>query len=208
VGVVSTVRSTSLELEPTPAIYVPYHQNAWPTMSAVIRTAGDPVRFASLVRGEVVALDRNQPVYNVRSLDQVLARAVAARRFQTLLLGAFAVAALALAVIGVYGLLAYAVAQRTREFGIRVALGAQRRDVVAFILWRALTLMGAGLVIGGTGALAGSWLLTTILFEVSPWDPTVFVGSMVILTIAGLLASYLPARRATMVNPVVALRCE
>ena len=144
-------------------MYVPYYQNAWPTMSVVVRTAGDPARFAGLVRSEVLAVDRNQPVYNVRSLDQVLARGVAARRFQTLLLGAFAVAALALAVIGVYGLLAYAVARRTREFGIRVALGAQRRDVVAFVMRQALLLLGVGLTIGGVGALAGSRLLTTIL---------------------------------------------
>ena len=208
VGVVSTVRSASLELEPAPAMYVPYYQNAWPTMSVVVRTAGDPARFAGLVRSEVLAVDRNQPVYNVRSLDQVLARGVAARRFQTLLLGAFAVATLALAVIGVYGLLAYAVARRTREFGIRVALGAQRRDVVAFVMRRALMLMGVGLAIGGACALTGTRLLTTILFDVNPWDPMIFVGSMAILTIAGLLASYLPARRATMVNPVVALRCD
>ena len=208
VGVASAVRSTSLELEPTPAIYVPYDQNVWPTMSVVVRTVGDPVRFASLVRGEVLALDRNQPVYNVRSLDQVLARAVAARRFQTLLLAVFAVAALALAVIGVYGVLAYAVARRTREFGIRIALGAQRRVVVAFVMRRALLLMSVGLVIGATSALAGNRLLTTILFDVSPWDPMIFAGSTTILTAAGLLASYLPARRATMVNPIVALRCD
>src|SRR2546427_5431146 len=181
VGVVSTVRSASLELERAPAIYVPYYQNAWPTMSVVVRTAGDPARFASLVRSEVLAVNRNQPVYNVRSLNQVLARGVAARRFQTLLLGAFAVAALALAVIGVYGLLEYAVARRTREFGIRGALGAQRRDVVAFVMRRALMLMGVGLVIGGACALAGTRLLTTILFEVSPWDPMIFVGSMATL---------------------------
>ena len=208
VGVVARVRAASLELEPRPTIYVPSDQNAWPTMAAVVRTAGDPERLAGAVRAEVLALDPGQPVYNVRSLDQVLARGLAFRRFQTTLLGGFAVAAVGLAVIGVYGLLAFAVAQRTRELGIRVALGAQARDVVTFIIRHALALIGAGVLIGGAGALAASRLLTSILFGVSPWDPMVFVGSTVLLTIAGLVASYLPVRRATSVSPVVALRCD
>jgi putative ABC transport system permease protein len=144
----------------------------------------------------------------VRTLDEVLARAIASRRFQTLLLAGFALTALALAGLSVYGLLAYAVAQRTREFGIRVALGAQRRDVLIFVIRQAVTSIGVGLIIGATAAPVGGRLLTSLLFEVSPWDPAVFAGAVVFLTIAGLLASYLPARRATTVNPVVALRCE
>jgi putative ABC transport system permease protein len=208
VGIAAAVRTTSLESTPRPAIYVPYYQTAWPTMSAVVRTAGEPARLAAAVRGEVLALDRSQPVYNVRTLEEVLSRTLASRRFQTMLLAGFAVAALALAVIGVYGVLAYAVAQRTRELGIRIALGARRRDVLAHVIRQAATLIGAGLLIGAAGALAGSRLLASLLFEVSPWDPAVFAGSVSLLAIAGLLASWAPARRATTVNPIVALRFD
>jgi len=208
VGVVSSVRSAGLEMQPRPTLYVPYYQNPWPTMSLVARTVSEPALLAGAVRGEIRALDRDQPVYNLRSLEQVLARALASRRFQTILLGGFAAAAVVLAVIGVYGLLAYAVAQRTRELGIRVALGAPRSHVLAVILRQAFRLIGAGLLIGGTAAMVSSRLLRNILFDVSPWDPVTFVGSALLLTIAGLVASYLPARRAANVDPLRALRGE
>ncbi|MEJ7809333.1 MAG: ABC transporter permease [Gemmatimonadaceae bacterium] len=208
VGVVSSVRAASVEQSPEPTIYVPHAQNPWPTMSLVIHTATNPARFAGTVRAEVLGLDPDQPVYSVRSMEQVVGRALARRRFQTLLLGGFAASALLLAVVGVYGVLAYAVAQRTRELGIRVALGAQRYDVLAIILRQALTRIGAGLLIGGAAALAGSRVLTSVLFEVSPWDPAAFAGAVALLSAAGLVASYLPARRAAAVDPVSTLRRE
>jgi putative ABC transport system permease protein len=206
VGIVSSVRSASLEIEPRPTVYVPYYQNPWPTMSLVVSTSSDPARFAGVVRGAVQALDRDQPVYNVRSLDQVLARAAAARRFQTTLLCGFAVTAVALAITGLYALLAFTVAQRTRELGIRVALGARRSDVLAFVIRHALELIAVGLFVGLGSAMAGSRLLTSILFEISPWDRVTFVGSAVLLTTTGLVASYLPARRAANADPARALR--
>ena len=208
VGIVSSVRSASLEVDPKPTVYVPYTQNPWPTMNLVVSTVSDPLRSAASVRGAVQTLDPDQPVYNVRSLDQVLARALAARRLQTMLLGGFALTAIVLAVTGVYALLAFAVAERARELGIRIALGARRRDVLAVVIRHALTLTGAGLLIGLTGAMAGSRLLASILFQITPWDRVTFVGSAVLLTIAGLVASYVPARRAANVDPLHALRTE
>jgi putative ABC transport system permease protein len=208
VGVVAPVRSASLESAPRPTIYVPHAQNPWPTMSLIVRTAGHPAAAVGAVRAEILALDPNQPVYNVRPLEQMYSRAWASRRFQVLLLGGFAATALFLAVIGVYGLLALAVAQRTREVGIRLAVGAGRGDILTSVLRQALALVGCGLLMGGAAALAGSRLLTSLLFEVSPLDPLTFLAASALLTSAGLFASYLPARQAMRVDPVVALRRE
>jgi putative ABC transport system permease protein len=208
VGVVSGVRSAGLEIAPSPTVYVPYSQNPWPTMNLVVRAESEPAAVTGALRHEVRALDRDLPLYNVRSLEQVLARVLAFRRFQTILLSGFAAAALLLALIGVYAALAYAVSERTRELGIRIALGAQRRNVLALIIRPALRLMGAGLVVGGIGAAVSSRFLSSVIFEIGPWDPVTFAGSAVVLAGTGLLASYLPARRAASVDPIRALRGE
>ena len=208
VGVVSGVRSAGLEIPPAPTVYVPYGQNPWPTMSLVVRADAAPGAAAGWIRQEVRALDRDLALYNVRSLEQVLARVLAFRRFQTLLLSGFAVAAVLLAVIGVYAVLAYAVSERTREIGIRIALGAQRRSVLALIIRPAFGLIAAGLIAGGIGAAVSSRFLSSVLFEIGAWDPVTFVGSAVLLAGTGLLASYLPARRAAGVDPIRALRGE
>jgi len=206
VGVVSGVRSAGFEMPPAPTVYVPYAQNLWPTMSLVVRAEREPDGVAGSIRQEVRAVDSDLPLYNVRSLEQVLGRALAFRRFQTILLSGFAAAAVLLAIVGVYAALAYAVSERTRELGIRIALGAQRHHVVALIVRPALGLMGAGLVIGAFGAAAGSRVLSSVLFEISAWDPLTFAGSAILLAGTGLLASYLPARRAAHVDPIRALR--
>ena len=208
VGVVSGVRSAGLETAPAPTVYVPYAQNPWPTMSLVVRADQAPDAMAGSLRSEVRAVDRDLPLYNVRPLDQVLARVLAFRRFQTILLSGFAAAAVLLAVIGVYAALAFAVSERTRELGIRIALGARRRNILGLIIQPAFRLIGAGLVVGGIGAALGSRLLGTILFEIGPWDPVTFAGSAVLLAGTGLLAGYLPARRAAHVDPIRALRGE
>jgi putative ABC transport system permease protein len=208
VGVVNGTRLLSLELEPAPAIYLPHAQTPWPTMNLVIRAHTSAVGLADLVTAEVRALDAGQPVYNVRSLEQVVDRALAYRRFQTMLLGGFALAALLLSVIGVYGVLAFGVAQRTRELGIRVALGATRRDILTSILRQASTLLGAGLLLGGVAAAAAGRLLGGVLYQVGPTDPLTFAGATVLLLTAGLIAGYLPARRAMGVDPVEVLRRE
>jgi putative ABC transport system permease protein len=208
VGVVSSVRSASLEMPPRPTVFVPYSQNPWPAMTLVVQTVADPARLAGAIRAEIQAVDRDQPVYNVRTMDQVFGRAVAFRRFQTVLLAAFAVAASVLAVLGVYALLAYVVTQRVRELGIRVALGARPGQIRAFVMQKAITLVGAGVIAGGAAAIAGARLLTSLLFDVSPWDLATLAGSTLLLTTAGLVASYVPARRAATVEPVSALRGE
>jgi putative ABC transport system permease protein len=208
VGIVGSVRATSPEKEPDPTIYIPHAQNPWPTMNLVIGTTGEPEQFIKAVISEVRALDANQPVYNVRSLDDVVGRTLASRRLQTLLMMGFASAAVFLAVISVYGMLAYAVAQRTRELGIRVALGARRGEIVSLCLRRALTRIGIGLVIGVAAALAATRLLGSLLFALDPWDPVTFLGAFLLLGSAGMLACYLPARRAANQDPLVALRQE
>ena len=206
VGVVSGVRSAGLEIPPAPTVYVPYAQNPWPTMSLVVRADAEPGAAAGWIRQEVRALDRDLALYNVRSLEQVLARVLAFQRFQTILLSGFAVAAVLLAVIGVYAALAYAVSERTREIGIRIALGAQRRSVLVLIMRPALGLIAAGLIAGGIGAAVSSRFLSSVLFEIGAWDPVTFMGSALLLAGTGLLASYLPARRAARVDPIRALR--
>ena len=208
VGVVSRVRSTSIVREPEPMIYVPYAQNPWPTVAVVIRTDGDPMAYASAMRADVFALDPELPAYNLRRLEDDVARALASRRLQTVVLGAFALAALLLSALGVYGTMAYAVSQRTRELGIRIAVGAQRRDVLAVVVRRALGRISAGVLAGAVVALMGSKLLASVLFEVSPFDPATFAGAALLLSTAGVVASYLPAWRATQVDPMISLRRE
>jgi putative ABC transport system permease protein len=208
IGVVSGVRSAGVEIPPAPTVYVPYAQNPWPTMSLVVRADAEPGAVAGWIRQEVRALDRDLALYNARSFEQILARVLAFRRFQSILLSGFAAAAVLLAVIGVYAALAYAVSERTREIGIRIALGAQRRDVRALIIRPALGLIGAGLIAGGFGAAVSTRFLSSVLFEIGASDPVTFAGSALLLSGTGLLASYLPARRAAHVDPIRALRAD
>jgi predicted permease len=206
IGVVDGVRSLSLERPPEPMIYLPYAQTPWPTMSLVVRSNLAADRLGPLLAAAVSALDADQPVYNVRSLEQVVDRALAYRRFQTTLLGGFAISALLLAVLGVYGVLAFGVARRTRELGIRAALGATRARVMGGILRHAALRIAAGLLLGSFAALGCGRLFSTLLYGVSPADPLTFVDAAVLLLAAGLLAGYLPAKRAMNVDPADALR--
>ena len=167
---------------------------------------GPPAQLASAVRKVVRDIDRDQPVANVRTLDDVLATSVTQPRFRTFLLGLFAAMALALAGIGVYGLLAHGVATRVNEFGVRMALGASPAGVQELVLRQGLGLTLAGLGIGSIVAVAVVRLLTSVLFDVSPWDPFAWIASALTLLAVALLASWLPARRAVRVDPVVALR--
>ncbi len=208
VGVVGSIKSAGLEFEPGPAIYVPYLQNPWPTMSAVIRAAGDPMRLVAEVRKEVLALDSEQPVYNVKSLEEILGASLAARRFQMLLLGIFAATALIMAAIGVYAVMAEVVVQRLHEIGIRMALGARPQDVLILVVRRGMRMTLAGLAIGLAGALALTRWMSSLLFGVSPTDPLTFAGVALILTGVSLLACYIPARRASRLDPLTAVRHE
>jgi putative ABC transport system permease protein len=177
-------------------------------MSLVVRTTGDPLRLAGALRAAVRAVDPDQPLADVRTMDTYLGDSVARRRFNAALLGGFATVALVLAAVGLYGVMSYAVVQHTRELGIRMALGASTRAVLRGVLRQAFVLAAIGVVVGVAGALTLTRVLSGLLYEVSATDPAVFGGIALLLTAVALLASYVPARRATQVDPMVALRSE
>jgi putative ABC transport system permease protein len=209
VGVVGDVRHAGLDAERSPEYYVPYEQADVDRLTVVARTAsGNPANVAAGLRGVVAAMDREQPVYNVRPMTQLLDESVARRRFNMMLLGGFAVLALLLASIGIYGVISYSVAQRTREIGIRIALGAQIGDVIKLILKQGLLLALAGLAAGLVVAFFITKLMSSLLFGVSATDPVTFASVALILLFVALLACYIPARRAANVDPNVALRYE
>jgi putative ABC transport system permease protein len=208
VGVVKDVRFR-LGMLPRPQAYVPYTQSpAFGPRDLVVRTQTDPLSLAAAVRQAVWAIDKDQPVANVSTMDQLLADSLDRPRFNTLLLAVFSVVALLLAAIGIYGVMSYTVTQSTRELGIRLALGAQARDVLKLVVGQGAMLALLGVAVGVLGAFALTRLLTTLLYEVTATDPLIFVGGSVLLIVVALLACYLPARRATKVDPLVALRCE
>ena len=209
VGVVSDVKIMGLDEETGPQIYVPHAQDAgWGVLSLAVRTKGEPEALASPVRDVMFSLDKNQPPYDIKTMDDVFSASIANIRLVALLLGVFSMFALLLASIGIYGVIAYSVAQRTHEIGIRLALGAQTRDVRRMIVTQGmvLALIGAGL--GLAGAFAATRVMRGLLYGVSATDPLIFIAVSLLLTVVALLACYIPARRATKVDPMVALRYE
>jgi putative ABC transport system permease protein len=208
VGVVGDVRASSLEAAPRPTLYVPHAQNAWPAMTVLVRTAGDPMGLAATARAQVLALDPDQPVDRIAPFDQLVRGALSRRRFQMLILTVFAGTALALAAMGVYGINAYAVARRTREIGIRAALGATRARVLGLVVRRSMAWALGGIAIGAIAAAIVGRAVASMLYGVAPTDPATFLVVACVLAVIALTASYLPARRATRVNPVEALRHE
>jgi putative ABC transport system permease protein len=208
VGVIGDVKHLGLDKESKPEIYLPYAQRPTQNQTLVIRTTSDPTTIVAAVRGEVRSMDKDLPLYGIRTMEDYLTDSIAARRLNLMLLGIFAAVALVLAAIGIYGVISYAVAQRTQEIGIRMALGAQRGDVLRMILKQGMTLAGLGVVIGLAASLALTRLMQTLLFEISPTDPLTFFGISLLLTIVASAACYLPARRALKVDPMIALRYE
>jgi predicted permease len=208
VGIVGNVRSATLTQNPRAAYYVPLSQMIWSPPSLVIRTANNPLSVVEDVRKTLAGMDAEAPLFDVRSMDDVLALDLGEAKFQTLLLGTFAGIALLLTAVGLYGVMAYSVAQRTQEIGIRIALGASRRDVLRMVLERGAILTSAGLVSGILGALGLTGFMEKMLFDTKPFDPLTIATVSVILALIALLASYLPARRATKVDPLVTLRVE
>jgi putative ABC transport system permease protein len=206
VGVVADFKSTSLDRAADPEIYCPHQQVVWRMMSVVVRTQGDPLALADELRQEVWSLDRNIALFQLRAMDDVVSQSVARPRLNTALLTAFAVISLVLAAIGVYGLISYSVSLRSSEIGIRMALGAQRRDILWQMLREGVVLTAVGLLVGTLVALALTRSLAALLFEIAPTDPLTFASVALLLLAVTLLASYLPARRATRVDPLVALR--
>jgi putative ABC transport system permease protein len=210
VGVAANVRTGGPDEGFEPELYIPYTQYPWlldPRLLGV-RTAGEPLGVAQAVRREVAALDAAVPIADVRPLDQIAGEPEAPRQFLMTLLAVFAALALALAGVGIYGVMAYSVAQRTHEFGIRMALGAQQGDVLRSVVAQGLLRAGIGLAIGGVAALALAHFMSSLLFQVQPTDPATFTAVALGLFGLALLACYIPARRATKVDPVVALRYE
>jgi len=208
VGVVGNIYQSSLETEPMNEAYVPLAQSDVSWGELVIRTSGNPLQIVPSVKSAVLAALPDVPLRNVRTMEQVMGRQVAQRRLNMLLLGLFGVLGLVISAVGIYGVMAYLVAQRTREIGVRMALGASRRTVVGMVLIRASILVAIGLIVGGTGAWYLSSTAKTFLFRMDTTDWRVFATAIGALTAAALLASAIPARRAAGVNPIVALRSE
>jgi predicted permease len=208
IGVVGNVKSDSLESQEVPHIYLTTFQA--PSYSSVIyaRTARDPGNVGDAIRREVQSVDPDVPVYAVRSMDEVVARSMAERRFALEILGVFAVIALLLASIGIYGVMAYTFSQRTHEIGIRIALGAQRSHILRMALGEGMILVALGLAAGLFGALLLTQFLRSMLYAVKPTDPVTFIAIAALLTSVALLACFIPAHRATRVDPLVALREE
>jgi putative ABC transport system permease protein len=209
VGVVGNVKHRTLNMEFTPEVYLSASQIPMDSMSIVARTrVSNPAAITSAVRSELAAVDRNIPLVRVRVFDEYLARALARPRFNAMLLSIFAGTALLLTAIGIYGVMAYSVSQRTSEIGIRIALGAGKTSIFRLIVGQAMTIVAFSLVAGIVGAFAATRLLNSLLFGVGASDPGTFIGIVVLVSVVAFIAAWVPARRAMRVDPIIALRSE
>jgi len=206
VGVVGDVKHYGLDSAPRAELFMPAWQQPLNGMALIVRTASDPNGFVETIRREVLAIDAEQPIYDVSSMVDVVSRSVFLPRISTLLLAAFAVSALLLAIVGIYGVVSYTVTERTRELGVRMALGADAETTLRLVLGRSMLLVAGGTMCGLIASLAITRAIAGLLYDVSPLDPIVFVGVSVLLAASGFVASVIPARRATRVDPIVALR--
>ena len=208
IGVVGSSKFLDLRAAAQPASFWPHPQLPYTGMTLTVRTASDPLSFASSVEREIHAIDKDQPVSNVRTMDQWVARTLSQARFSSTLLTAFAGLALLLAAIGIYGVMSYAVTQRTSEIGIRLALGAETQNILSLVVGNGLRMTGLGLLIGVLLALPLARTLASLLFNIGSTDPLTFLGVVVVLAAVASLATYLPARRASHIAPVEALRYQ
>jgi predicted permease len=208
VGVVGDTRQWGLRVRPRPEEYQPFDGSTCCGTILVLHTALPPQSLVAEVRQQVAALDHDLPLFAIRTMEQLVAQETAGARTQGLLVGLFAGLAVLLAAVGIYGVMAYLVAQRTQEIGIRMALGAHRSDVLRLVVGRGLKLTLIGVAIGNAAALGLTRFLSSLLYEVKPTDRVTFIAVSMILTTVALLASYIPSRRATKVDPMVALRYE
>jgi ABC-type antimicrobial peptide transport system permease subunit len=206
VGVVKDIKSDGLDIDGVPHIYVSTYQDNSKKLSVVLRTSLPATQLEPQIRHEIESIDSSLPIFSVSSLNDVLDRSLASRRFSADLVGGFAGLAVLLASIGIYGLLAYIVGQRSREIGIRMALGARRDDILRMFLRKGVGLAGVGIVAGLVFSAFTASLMASLLYGVRPHDPAVFLIVPLLLLAVATLASYLPARRATKVNPMIALR--
>jgi ABC-type antimicrobial peptide transport system permease subunit len=202
------VKFADFATDARPTTYWPHPQLAYSAMTLTVRTSSDPAAFAPLLEREVRAMDKDQPVADVRTMEQWVTRTLSQARFSSMLLTTFAALALALAAIGIYGVMSYAVSQRTSEIGIRLALGAEARDILGMVVGNAVRLSAVGLGIGVALALALSRTLTSLLYETAGTDPLTFAAVVATLGAVAIAASYFPARRASRIPPVEALRAQ
>jgi putative ABC transport system permease protein len=209
VGISGNVKHRSLRNDDTPEMYLPQTQIPFNTMTLVLRTSvSNPANLTSAIRGELAALDPHIPLTSVRLFDEYISRSLARPRFNALLLSIFAGTALLLTAIGIYGVMAYSVAQRTNEIGIRIALGAGKNSIFRLVVGQAMTIVAISLVLGLAGAFAATRLLNSLLFGVGAFDPVTFISIVLLVSVVAFLAAWLPARRAARVDPIVALRVE
>jgi predicted permease len=208
VGVVGDIRHTALDQEPKPEMYVPFPQAMRPAFTLTIHTTVDPSSLIPAVRNEVQSVDKDQPLYNIKTLDELRSESIAKFRFNTYALAIFSALALIMAAVGLYGVMAYSVSQRTNEIGIRMALGASQGNVLQLILRQGLGVIGAGLGVGLLGAFFAARLVESQLYSTSARDPLTLAGIALLLAFIAFLACLIPARRATRVDPLVALRSE
>jgi putative ABC transport system permease protein len=208
VGIARNMKSSGLKAETEPGYYVPATQAPQSDMLVLVRAQSDPVALLPAIRRAVWTLDPNQPIADIKTMNQIAADNVGQSRLNMILMGGFGGLALILAAVGIYGLLSYAVTQRTQELGIRIALGAQVRDVLKLVLKQGMGLALLGEGIGLVAAFAATRVLRGLLFGVTPTDPVIFIAVFQLLALVAFIACYLPARRATKVDPLVALRYE
>jgi putative ABC transport system permease protein len=210
VGVVGDVKNEGLSAEEAPAMYCPFTQEPFDIrmMTLVLRTEGAPESLVPAVRREVNSIDPELALADIKTMEQLMSESLGRSRYQGVLLGIFAVVALTLAAVGIYGVIAYAVSQRTREIGIRIALGAQKRDILKLIVRQGMILSVIGVAVGVGASLALTRFLSSLLFGVSSTDPLTFTSVVLLLIGVALMACFIPARRATKVDPMVALRAE
>jgi putative ABC transport system permease protein len=206
VGIVASIKSDGFDAPAMPHVYFPLFQNPNATAAIYLRTSTDPGTLADAIRGEVQSVDPGIPVFAVRTLNEVVAKSLADRRFALTILAVFAGVALLLASIGIYGVMAYTFSQRTHEIGVRVALGAQRSDILRMALGEGMVLVAVGLGVGLIGAVIVTRFLRSMLFSVTATDPLTFASIALLLAAVALFACFIPAQRATQVDPLVALR--
>jgi putative ABC transport system permease protein len=206
IGVVGDVKEDSVDKPPMPTVYYIHNHLSYPAMTFVVRTAGDPLALAGPARRIIQGLDPAQPIADVRAMQTIVEETFSRQRFSAVLLSGFSAASLLLAGVGIYGLLGYSVTERTREIGVRVALGAQPAQIIRMILGGGARLVATGTAAGIAGALALSGLLKGLLFGVGPRDVTTYVAVPALLGVVALVAAYIPARRAARLEPLAALR--
>jgi putative ABC transport system permease protein len=210
VGVVGDVKQTSLAASQGNAIYIPTTQWSWAdrVLSLVVRSHGDAAALAPAIRKAIWSVDKDQPIVRLATMDDLLAASAAERRFALILFEAFGIVALALAATGIYGVLSGSVTERTREIGVRLALGASRSNILALVVRQGMTLTGLGVVIGLTGAIAATQAIVTLLFGISRLDPITYLGVIALLVGVSVIACWVPAWRAARVDPSITLRAE